>query len=192
MYICILYVFEITLNKKNIMATRIQRNEQLTSYIKGDKGVFNYDPFEVLAVQYYLIYFDKQRAYSIFRGKDNPLTPDMLVRQSAKFFGSDKIKLLLEVEKQNILNILTKCSNVYEMNTETGKKSPDSDKILEQTGNLDRDSAISIIENVINNNRSDSKTIKDLMPRLIELKQWNKEKTTENSNIVIYELPKKQ
>jgi hypothetical protein len=57
---------------------------------------------------------------------------------------------------------------------------------------IDKDQAIQIIERIITANPKDKAIIKDLMPRLSELKDWKREQVSTKSNVLMYELPTKK
>jgi len=66
---------------------------------------------------------------------------------------------------------------------------------LEELTNIEainKDEAILIIERIIRENPKDKTIIKDLMPKLSELKEWKKETITTKTNVIQYELPKKK
>ena len=60
----------------------------------------------------------------------------------------------------------------------------------EQT-ELNKDQAKKVLIKLINTNKTDAKTVSQAMQLLSKLEQWEKEKPTTNSNVILYELPKK-
>lgn len=162
----------------------------------SDTIKFQFSITEKAAILYYLTGGQKVDAYKIAKNKVGEKNTAALQSSAAHFFKSKKGQALMSItisELRNNIGMLIERAElknfIQNQNYNQNKYDPGD---IDSIADIDKDQAIAIVTNIINTNQSDPKTIKELMPRLIELKNWKTEIKKEQSNIVEYHLPKYQ
>ena len=160
---------------------------------KNGNKYFEFKSTDVIAVKHFLMWNNKKEAYILSRGQNIINANSKSINSLAqRYFDTEKIKLLLSTELQKFKDRIVLNVERYELKNLIQEDLPQFDPSkLEDIQDIDKSTAIKIVEKIINDNKTDSKTIKELVPQLIKLKAWDKERPENDTNIVQYELPKR-
>ena len=157
---------------------------------------FIFSDSDILAVLHYIRHGNMKEAYRISRENGYKGTNKSLSVLSSRFFNTEKIQALFNIEIQKYTNDIDKIFDRIGMKNpkldNSIQKPKQSHENVEKIEKLDKEQAKKVLIKLINTNKTDAKTVKDAMTLLAKLEAWDKEKPTENSNITFYELPTKQ
>jgi len=151
---------------------------------------------DYIAVNHFLIFGNKLDAY-LFAHANTTKSDNIrsLKNMSWQFFKQAHILRLLESEKQRFIDnmpvMLDRIGMKNPIDQNIIKKDKQNDNNIIETDKLDKEQAKKVLVKLINTNKTDAKTVSQAMQLLSKLEQWDKEKPTQNSNITLYELPKK-
>lgn len=156
---------------------------------------FVYSDNDKAAVLHYIMHGSITQAYKFSRMGETEIKKTSLYNTANRYFNSDKIKVLFNLESERFKeNINSVCERVGMKNPISENQSPNNtqtDFDSSELDKLDKEQAKKVLVRLINANKTDAKTVSQAMQLLSKLEQWEKEKTTDKSNIVLYELPKK-
>ena len=153
------------------------------------KNSFIYKESDYLTVHHFLIYNDRTKAFTFGRGGKGKANAKSLMQMASKYFQTDEIELLVDIELKKFKPALRELYLRYGMKMDKDQK----DFGIEQIEDMSKNDVINLLVRMIQENQTDPKIIKDLIPRLIDLKDWKGTKDDViQTNIIQYNIPKKQ
>ena len=155
----------------------------------SDKNSFVFTDQDRAAVLHFILHGNKNQAYKFSRMGQYTGKSNNLYNISNRFFNSDKIKVLLNIEIERFKNNVDEIFDRLGMKKEEDQNNKKQNKIIDIDEKLDKTKAIAILVDLINSNKTDAKTIKDAMTLLSRLEQWDKEKPDVQSNVIQYQIP---
>lgn len=157
----------------------------------SNKTKFEFSQADIIAVNHFLFWNNKTEAYKLTRLQDQTSANQKSLRTMAgTYFNSERIKLLLNIEREKFIARLFNLIELYELKIPTSQDIIASDiSRLDELNDISKEQAIKIITKALLNAKTDPKTIKDLIPNLMRLNSWDKETDQDSSNIVTYHLP---
>lgn len=156
----------------------------------------SYQEIDYVAAKHFVMYGNKLDAYTFSRtGITTSTNKQSLKNMAWKYFAQDHIKRLVKIETQRFIDDIPVMFERLEVKdlmpaiNNNNNKQPDFNP--NELDKLDKEGAKKVLIKLINTNKTDAKTVSQAMQLLSKLEQWDKEKITQDSNIVFYELPKK-